>query len=115
MLICVIKLLIPSADTFNATFNLSLNDFLFNLIDWNFLIYKIFITNVTIWLITVAIAAPSTPFLKAKIKIGSKITFKIAPMTIDVIAYFGFPSALIIEFNVVPIIINGKPTPIIRP
>ena len=57
--------------------------------------------------------APSTPILNTNIKIGSNIVFKIAPETIDVIAYFGFPSALIIEFNVVPIIINGNPIAII--
>ena len=58
---------------------------------------------------TVAIAAPCTPILNTKMKIGSKITFKTAPSTIEVIAYLGFPSALIIEFRVVPIIIKGKP------
>ena len=39
---------------------------------------------------------------------GSNITFKIAPATIDVIANFGLPSALIIEFKVVPIIMKGN-------
>ena len=74
-----------------------------------------FIVNVSIWLITVAIAAPSTPISNTKINMGSNITFKIAPATIDVIANFGLPSALIIEFKVVPIIMKGKPIAIIPP
>ena len=53
--------------------------------------------------------------LNTNIKIGSNIVFKIAPETIDVIAYFGLPSALIIEFNVVPIIIKGRPIAIKYP
>ena len=35
--------------------------------------------------------------------------FNIAPTSIVVIEYFGLPSDLIIEFNVVPIIENGNP------
>ena len=38
-----------------------------------------------------------------------------APVTIDSIANFGLPSALIIELSVVPIITNGKPIAIILP
>ena len=41
--------------------------------------------------------------------------FNIAPDTIVIIEYFGLPSALIIEFKVVPIIENGKPIAIIVP
>ena len=41
--------------------------------------------------------------------------FKIAPVTIDAIANFGLPSALIMEFKVVPIIEKGKPIAIIHP
>ena len=81
----------------------------------NFLIYITFNINVAIWLITVAIAAPSTPILNTNINIGSNIVFNIAPVSIEVIEYFGLPSALIIEFNVVPIIENGKPIAIIEP
>ena len=64
---------------------------------------------------TVAMAAPSTPILKTKIKIGSKMVFNTAPVTIVVIAYLGLPSALIIEFKAVPIIMNGNPIAIIFP
>ena len=74
-----------------------------------------FNVKVKIWLITVAIAAPATSIFNIKINIGSNIMFKTAPKTIDFIAYLGFPSALIIEFKVVPIIINGKPKTIIYP
>ena len=35
--------------------------------------------------------------------------FNTAPTIIVVIEYFGLPSDLIIEFNVVPIIENGNP------
>ena len=41
--------------------------------------------------------------------------FKIAPIIIENIAYLGEPSALIIEFKVVPIIIKGNPMAIIFP
>ena len=47
--------------------------------------------------------------------IGSSIVFNTAPATILVIAYLGLPSALIIEFNVVPIIEKGNPIAIIIP
>ena len=47
--------------------------------------------------------------------IGSNIVFNIAPLTILTIEYLGLPSALIIEFNVVPIIENGNPIAIIFP
>ena len=67
--------------------------------------YIIFTIKLTIWLTIVAIAAPLTPILKVKIAIGSNIILIIAPITIDTIEYFGDPSALIIEFSVVPIII----------
>ena len=48
-------------------------------------------------------------------KIGSKIVFNTAPNTIVAIAYLGLPSARIIEFNAVPIIIKGNPITIILP
>ena len=41
--------------------------------------------------------------------------FKTAPATIDIIEYLGDPSALITEFNIVPIIINGIPIAITLP
>ena len=47
------------------------------------------------WLSTVAVAAPLTPILKTKIKIGVSITFKTAPNINGYIAALGFPSALI--------------------
>ena len=71
--------------------------------------YKIFNINVNIWLIDVAIAAPFTPQCNTNINIGSNIIFSTAPETIDIIEYLGLPSALIIEFNVIPIIMNGNP------
>ena len=74
-----------------------------------------FKANVTIWLITVATAAPATPLLNTKINIGSNIVFKTAPTIILIIEYFGLPSALITEFKVVPIIEKGKPIAIILP
>ena len=52
---------------------------------------------------------------QSNINIGSNIIFNTAPVTIDVIAYLGEPSALIIEFNMVPIIANGNPIAIIYP
>ena len=52
------------------------------------------------------------PDINTNINTGSKIIFKIAPAIIEVIANLGFPSALIIEFNVVPIIIKGSPNAI---
>ena len=63
----------------------------------------------------VANAAPFTPISKTKMAIGSKIIFSIAPITIEAMAYFGEPSALIIELKVVPIIINGIPNAITYP
>ena len=48
-------------------------------------------------------------------KTGSSIILRIAPINIDFIAYLGLPSARIIEFNVVPIIINGRPITITYP
>ena len=48
-------------------------------------------------------------------KIGSNIIFNTAPATIDIIEYLGEPSALITEFNIVPIIINGIPIAITPP
>ena len=83
--------------------------------DLNFFIYATFNINVSTWLITVAIAAPATPLWNTNINIGSNIVFKIAPVTMLVIANLGFPSALIIEFKVVPIIEKGKPIAIILP
>ena len=53
--------------------------------------------------------------LNTNIKIGSRIVFNKAPETIDTIEYFGLPSALITEFNVVPTIINGSPSAITNP
>ena len=47
------------------------------------------------WLNTVAIAAPLTPILKTKIKIGSSIMFKTAPNINGYMAALGFPSDLI--------------------
>ena len=41
----------------------------------------------------VAYAAPITPNLKVKIKIGSKIMFKIFEPTIKIVGVFEFPSA----------------------
>ena len=114
-LICVIKLLIPKDATLILLFNSNLKLVLLNSIVLNFLIYKTFITKVTIWLITVAVAAPHTPLWYTNINIGSNIIFKIAPVTIDVIAYLGDPSALIIEFKVDPIIIKGNPKTITCP
>ena len=78
-------------------------------------IIESFKINVSIWLITVAIAAPSTPLCNTKINIGSNIVFNIAPATILNIEYFGLPSALIIELSAVPIIENGNPIAIILP
>ena len=49
----------------------------------------------TIWLITVAQAAPAIPQLYTNINKGSKIVFNIAPITIATIEYFALPSALI--------------------
>ena len=77
--------------------------------------YATFNMNVKIWLTTVAIAAPSTPILNPNINIGSNTVFNIAPLTILTIEYLGLPSALIIEFNVVPTIENGKPIAIMLP
>ena len=79
--------------------------------------YNTFNKNVTNWLNIVANAAPSTPMFRpqSNIKIGSKIMFKIAPDTIDIIEYLGDPSALITEFNIVPTIINGIPSAITLP
>jgi len=43
----------------------------------------------------VANAAPFTPNLNTKIKIGSKMIFDPAPMNIEIMATLAFPSALI--------------------
>ena len=109
ILIWFIKLLIPNIETFLATLAFILNVSLLNFIDLNFFTYNAFNINTKIWLITVAIAAPSTPILNTNINIGSNIVFNTAPTIIVVIEYFGLPSDLIIEFNVVPIIENGNP------
>ena len=45
--------------------------------------------------ITVAQAAPAIPQSQAKIKIGSRMVLIIAPITMQTIEYFGFPSARI--------------------
>ena len=45
--------------------------------------------------ITVAQAAPAIPQPQAKIKIGSRMVLIIAPITMQTIEYFGFPSARI--------------------
>ena len=43
----------------------------------------------------VAHAAPATPRSNMKIKIGSRIVLRIAPINIHVMEYFGLPSARI--------------------
>ena len=48
-------------------------------------------------------------------KTGSRITLRIAPMTMENMAYFGLPSARIMEFIAAEIIINGRPIPRIEP
>ena len=65
--------------------------------------------------ITVAIAPPATPLLNTKINIGSKIILIIAPITNNIIAYLGEPSALIILDNDEYIIIKGAPIQMILP
>ena len=59
--------------------------------------------------IIVAIAAPLTPIPNAKIKIGSKTIFVIAPKSKVPIAIFGLPSDLITEFKTKPKIAAGTP------
>ena len=61
-------------------------------------------TKVSACPITVAMAAPFTPILNAKIKSGSKIRFAIAPARVQAIAYFGEASARIEAFIPCPII-----------
>ena len=46
---------------------------------------------------------------------GSNKQLRIAPLTIDIIEYFGEPSALITEFKTVLIIENGNPNAIHLP
>ena len=55
--------------------------------------------KVTNWLIIVAIAAHFTHKFNPKIKIGSKIMFKIIQASIVIIANLGLQSDLITEFN----------------
>ena len=50
------------------------------------------------WAITVAQAAPFTPILKAKMKIGSRIRLMTAPSTTVIIPIFPKPWALIKGF-----------------
>ena len=109
------KLLIPNVAIFLHTLAFNFKLSFVNFIDLNFLIYTIFKANVNTWLTNVDIAAPSTPLLKTKINTGSNIVFNIAPLTIDIIEYLGLPSALIIEFRVVPIIEKGSPIAMILP
>ena len=62
----------------------------------------------------VANAAPATPHLNTKIKIGSRTVLITAPVIIEIIAYFGLPSARMIEFIAVPMSTNGSPMRIMR-
>ena len=55
------KLLIPNVEIFPHTLASNFKFSFVIFIDLNLFIYAIFKTNVNIWLITVAIAAPSTP------------------------------------------------------
>ncbi len=64
---------------------------------------------------TVAIAAPLTPMLHTKMKMGSKMTLRIAPMTMEDMAYLGLPSARIMESMAAEIIIKGRPRPMMKP
>jgi hypothetical protein len=57
---------------------------------------------VTSWPATVAIAAPATPQWSRKIATGSRMTFRIAPASIDTIAQRGLPSERMTGFIVWP-------------
>ena len=57
--------------------------------------------------IIVAYAAHAIHRLNTNMNNGSNIILIIAPTIIDVMANFGFHSALIIEFNAIHIIKNG--------
>jgi len=46
----------------------------------------------TNWLMIVAHAAPAMPILKPKIRIGSRMTLRIAPLLIPIIPRYAFPS-----------------------
>ena len=51
-------------------------------------------TALTIWEMTVAMAAPTTPQFKTNIKIGSRMMFSMAPMAVVIIPILGKPWAL---------------------
>ena len=63
----------------------------------------------TAWLKTVAIAAPLTPRLNPKIKIGSRMMLITAPITVVIILIFANPCVVINGF--IPITIKTKMLP----
>lgn len=66
------------------------------------------------WDMIVAYAAQAIQKSKTKINNGSNIILIIAPIIIEIIANFGFHSALIIEFNAIQSMKNGIQSAIIH-
>ena len=63
--------------------------------------------------IMVAHAAPAIPISKVKINNGSKIVLIIAPANVQIMEYFGLPSALIRLLPPVVTIRKGNPKDVI--
>ena len=108
----ITKVETPSARQGSTTFLSILRFSFFSLITLLSLTRKRSIqTALTAWLITVARAAPRTPILKAKMKIGSSAMFITAPITVVSMATFALPCAVINTF--IPITMRTKTVPII--
>ena len=65
----------------------------------NLLRYTSVIPQETTYPRTVAMAAPVTPIWNTKIKMGSRIVFKIAPLNVAIMAKTGLPSARRMELK----------------
>ena len=91
----------------NLEGNHNINNSFDKLIVFNLLTYQTFNAKVINWLIIVAYAAQAIQRLKLKMNNASRIVFITAHIIIEIIANFGFQSALMIEFKEIQIIKNG--------
>ena len=107
MLIWLMKLLIQSHAICLTYFNSGINNSFDKLIVFNLLTYQTFNAKVINWLIIVAYAAQAIQRLKLKMNNASRIVFITAHIIIEIMANFGFQSALMMEFKEIQIIKNG--------
>ena len=100
--ICDRKLVIPRRSVLLQMLPLSRKSVLKGFTCFMCTMYQTARTAVTICPITVANAAPIMPHWNTKIKIGSRIIFRIAPASVEAMANLGLPSERIIGFSACP-------------